>query len=91
MQIGGIQMQMARRGQEMKTLREQIAKLEADLGLAQCAARQQVARRPPRPGKFQPQLASLGLSEGRPRKAAAALRQAHDAMATGWKCPAHIV
>ena len=34
MQIGGIQMQMARRGQEMKTLREQIAKLEADLGLA---------------------------------------------------------
>ena len=38
MQIGGIQMQMARRGQEMKTLREQIAKLEADLGLAQPAA-----------------------------------------------------
>ena len=34
MQIGGIQMQMARRGQEMKALREQIAKLEADLGLA---------------------------------------------------------
>ena len=34
MQIGGIQMQMVRRGQEMKTLREQIAKLEADLGLA---------------------------------------------------------
>jgi uncharacterized caspase-like protein len=34
MQIGGIQMQMARRGQEMKTLREQIAKLEAALGLA---------------------------------------------------------
>ena len=27
-------MQMARRGQEMKALREQIAKLEADLGLA---------------------------------------------------------
>ena len=38
MQIGGIQTQMARRGQEMKTLREQIAKLEADLGLAQPAA-----------------------------------------------------
>jgi uncharacterized caspase-like protein len=34
MQIGGIQTQMARRGQEMKTLREQIAKLETDLGLA---------------------------------------------------------
>ena len=34
MQIGGIQMQMARRGQEMKALREQIAKLEGDLGLA---------------------------------------------------------
>ena len=34
MQIGGIQMQMARRGQEMKSLREQIAKLETDLGLA---------------------------------------------------------
>ena len=34
MQIGSIQMQMARRGQEMKALREQIAKLEADLGLA---------------------------------------------------------
>jgi caspase domain-containing protein len=34
MQIGSIQTQMARRGQEMKTLREQIAKLEADLGLA---------------------------------------------------------
>jgi len=27
-------MQMARRGQEMKSLREQIAKLETDLGLA---------------------------------------------------------
>jgi Caspase domain len=37
MEIGGIQMQMARRGQEMKTLREQIAKLEADLGLATAA------------------------------------------------------
>ena len=33
MEIGGIQMQMARRGQEMKSLREQIAKLEMDLGL----------------------------------------------------------
>jgi hypothetical protein len=33
MEIGGIQMQMARRGQEMKSLREQIAKLEADLGI----------------------------------------------------------
>jgi hypothetical protein len=38
MQIGGIQVQMVHRGQEMKTLREQIAKLEADLGLAQPAA-----------------------------------------------------
>jgi len=37
MEIGAIQMQMARRGQEMKTLREQIAKLEADLGLAKLA------------------------------------------------------
>ena len=34
MEIGAIQMQMARRGQEMKSLREQIAKLETDLGLA---------------------------------------------------------
>ena len=34
MEIGAIQMQMARRGQEMKSLREQIAKLEMDLGLA---------------------------------------------------------
>lgn len=33
MEIGGIQMQMARRGQEMKSLREQITKLEADLGI----------------------------------------------------------
>jgi hypothetical protein len=33
MEIGGIQMQIARRGQEMKSLREQIAKLEADLGI----------------------------------------------------------
>ena len=33
MEIGGIQMQMVRRGQEMKTLREQIAKLEAALGI----------------------------------------------------------
>ena len=38
MEIGGIQMQMVRRGQEMKTLREQIAKLEADLGLAAAPA-----------------------------------------------------
>jgi hypothetical protein len=34
MEIGAIQIQMVRRGQEMKSLREQIAKLEADLGLA---------------------------------------------------------
>jgi hypothetical protein len=34
MEIGAIQMQMARRGQAMKSLREQIAKLETDLGLA---------------------------------------------------------
>jgi uncharacterized caspase-like protein len=33
MEIGALQMQMARRGQEMKSLREQIAKLEMDLGL----------------------------------------------------------
>ncbi len=37
MEIGGIQMQMSRRGQEMKTLREQIAKLEGELGLAKAA------------------------------------------------------
>jgi hypothetical protein len=37
MEIGSIQIQMVRRGQEMKTLREQIAKLEADLGLAPAA------------------------------------------------------
>ena len=52
MQIGGIQMQMARRGQEMKTLREQIAKLEADLGLrnqrpARPASSSVRQRRPP--------------------------------------------
>jgi len=34
MEIGGIQMQMVRRGMEMKTLREEIARLEAALGLA---------------------------------------------------------
>jgi uncharacterized caspase-like protein len=34
MEIGAIQMQMARRGQQMKSLREQITKLEMDLGLA---------------------------------------------------------
>ena len=33
-EIGAIQMQIARRGQEQRQLREQIAKLEADLGLA---------------------------------------------------------
>ncbi len=33
MEIGGIQMQMARRGQEQKALREQIARLEKELGL----------------------------------------------------------
>ena len=33
-EIGGIQMQMARRGQEQKSLREEIAKLEADAGVA---------------------------------------------------------
>ena len=37
MEIGGIQMQMARRGQEQRQLREQIGKLEADLGLAPAA------------------------------------------------------
>jgi len=34
MEIGSIQMQIARRGQEMKTLRGEIARLEAALGLA---------------------------------------------------------
>ena len=34
MEIGSIQMQIARRGQEMKSLREEIARLEAALGLA---------------------------------------------------------
>ena len=33
-EIGSIQLQMARRGQEQKTLREEIAKLEADAGVA---------------------------------------------------------
>ena len=33
MEIGAIQMQMARRGQEQRQLREEIAKLEAELGL----------------------------------------------------------
>jgi uncharacterized caspase-like protein len=33
-EVGAIQMQMARRGQELKGLREQITKLEAELGLA---------------------------------------------------------
>ncbi len=33
MEIGSIQMQMTRRGQEKKTLQEQIAKLSAELGL----------------------------------------------------------
>ena len=31
-EVGSIQMQMARRGQEQKALREQIAQLEADVG-----------------------------------------------------------
>jgi len=34
MQIGAIQVQMVRRGQEQRTLRERIGKLEAELGLA---------------------------------------------------------
>ena len=33
-EVGAIQLQMARRGQEQRTLREQIAKLEEELGLA---------------------------------------------------------
>jgi len=33
MEVGAIQMQIVRRGQEQRQLREQIAKLEADLGL----------------------------------------------------------
>ncbi len=36
-EIGGVQMQMARRGQEMKRLREEITRLEGDLGLAKAA------------------------------------------------------
>jgi hypothetical protein len=34
MEIGSIQMQMVRRGLEMKTLREEIVRLEAALGLS---------------------------------------------------------
>jgi BMFP domain-containing protein YqiC len=34
MEIGAIQMQMVRRGQEQRSLRERIGKLEAELGLA---------------------------------------------------------
>jgi hypothetical protein len=34
MEIGNIQMQMVRRGLEMKTLREEIARLEGALGLS---------------------------------------------------------
>ena len=34
MEIGSIQMQMARRGQEQRSLREQIGKLETELGVA---------------------------------------------------------
>src|SRR5262249_17743126 len=34
MEIGSIQMQMVRRGLEMKTLREEIARLEVALGVA---------------------------------------------------------
>jgi hypothetical protein len=37
LEIGGIQIQMARRGQEKKSLQEQIAKLGAELGLAETA------------------------------------------------------
>ena len=37
MEIGGIQMQIGRRVQEMRSLREQIAKLENELGLAKAA------------------------------------------------------
>ena len=33
MEVGSIQMQMARRGQEMRGLREKITKLEAELGI----------------------------------------------------------
>ena len=33
-EVGAIQLQMARRGQEQRSLREEIAKLEAELGLA---------------------------------------------------------
>jgi uncharacterized caspase-like protein len=37
LEIGSIQMQMVRRGQEKKTLQEQIAKLNAELGTAEAA------------------------------------------------------
>jgi uncharacterized caspase-like protein len=37
-EVGAIQLQMARRGQDLRTLREQIAKLEAELGLTPAAA-----------------------------------------------------
>jgi uncharacterized caspase-like protein len=37
MEIGSIQMQIARRGQEQRQLREQIARLEAELGLTPAA------------------------------------------------------
>jgi len=37
MEIGAIQMQIGRRGVEMRSLREQIAKLEGELGLAKAA------------------------------------------------------
>ena len=33
-EVGAIQLQMVRRGQEQKALREQIMKLEAEVGLA---------------------------------------------------------
>jgi hypothetical protein len=37
MEIGSIQMQMARRGQEQRRLRDEIVKLEAELGLTPAA------------------------------------------------------
>ena len=39
LEIGGIQMQIGRRAGEMKSLREQIAALEAELGLAKASSR----------------------------------------------------
>ena len=83
-------MQMVRRGQEMKTLREQIAKLEADLGLAPPGRRSSSTRSAKR--------YSVEPVEGRPRmapwfdKLTTGLGNSRsDTTPTGWKRPARIV